>query len=286
MAVPNASAKELFVLGMLSIRPTYGHEIMRALSESRSENQARSRKPGWTSTTTSTVSSRRTSPTAAPVPLRAALQRRRRGLELVGVRAAAVAERPEELEVPLRHGVDDEPEFGQLLTELCEDLADSFDVSVVAGQPNQNPTKAKFRSVGVEVRNRVRIMRVWNSRWPKSRLWGRALNLMSYLLAASLAAVRLPRQDIVVVETDPPLLCLLGAVLKRWWRAKFVVYLQDIYPDVAIALGKIPDGRVARRLRRYGLKGRTVHLKRRLADFRLASASLALTAASALTEPP
>lgn len=33
----NASAKELFVLGMLSIRPTYGHEIMRTLAESRAD---------------------------------------------------------------------------------------------------------------------------------------------------------------------------------------------------------------------------------------------------------
>ncbi len=139
---------------------------------------------------------------------------------------------------------------GQLLTELCEDLADSFDVSVVAGQPNQNPKQAKFRSVGAEVHNGVRITRVWNSRWPKSRLWGRALNLLSYLLAAALAAFRLPRPDLVVVETDPPLLCLLGAVLTRSWRSRFVVYLQDIYPDVAIALGKIPDGPATRCLRK------------------------------------
>ncbi len=32
-----ASAKELFVLGRLSIRPTHGHEIMRTLAESHSE---------------------------------------------------------------------------------------------------------------------------------------------------------------------------------------------------------------------------------------------------------
>ena len=28
---------------------------------------------------------------------------------------------------------------GQLLTELCEDLTGSYHVTVVAGQPNQNP---------------------------------------------------------------------------------------------------------------------------------------------------
>jgi len=37
MDTPSASPKELFVLGMLSIRPTYGHEIMRTLIESHAD---------------------------------------------------------------------------------------------------------------------------------------------------------------------------------------------------------------------------------------------------------
>lgn len=37
MSERNTSAKDLFVLGMLAIRPTYGHEIMRALIESRAD---------------------------------------------------------------------------------------------------------------------------------------------------------------------------------------------------------------------------------------------------------
>jgi DNA-binding PadR family transcriptional regulator len=37
MNAPKASAKELFVLGRLSVRPTHGHEIMRTLAESRSD---------------------------------------------------------------------------------------------------------------------------------------------------------------------------------------------------------------------------------------------------------
>ena len=36
-SITNASAKELFVLGRLSSRPTHGHEIMRTLSASRSD---------------------------------------------------------------------------------------------------------------------------------------------------------------------------------------------------------------------------------------------------------
>src|SRR6267154_1435870 len=53
---------------------------------------------------------------------------------------------------------------GQLLTELCEDLVPSFDVTVIAGQPNDNPTDADFCRRGTEFRNGVRIRRVRHTR--------------------------------------------------------------------------------------------------------------------------
>ncbi len=139
---------------------------------------------------------------------------------------------------------------GQLLAELCEDLAGRFDVSVIAGQPNQNPDGSRFRPVGREVHRGVDVRRVWHSRFAKSFMPGRAVNLLSYLGSATLASLSAAPPDVVVVETDPPLLCLLGSFLKHWHGSKLVVYLQDIYPDIAVAMGKLPDGPVTRRLRR------------------------------------
>ena len=138
---------------------------------------------------------------------------------------------------------------GQLLTELCEDLCGQFDVTVLAGQPNQNPEQVAFRRRGWELRNGVRIRRVRHTRFPKRFALGRIANFLTFLLGAWLAALRLPRADVVVVETDPPLLCLLGVFL-RWRRgAKLVIYLQDLYPDIAVALGKLPDNSSTRLLR-------------------------------------
>jgi GDP-L-fucose synthase len=131
---------------------------------------------------------------------------------------------------------------GQLLTELCEDLAGSFDVTVLAGQPNQNPDGQAYRARGTEQRNGVTIRRVWNTRFAKRSLIGKAVNLLSFWCMAAVAALRLPKPDILVVETDPPLLCLLGAFLRHWYGCRLVVYLQDIYPDVAVAVGKLPRG--------------------------------------------
>jgi glycosyltransferase involved in cell wall biosynthesis len=138
---------------------------------------------------------------------------------------------------------------GQLLTELCEDLAERFDVTVIAGQPNHNPEGADYRRVGWEERRGVRIRRVWNTRFPKSSLLGKAVNLLSYLGMACWAALWVQRPDLVVVETDPPLLALLGRLLQLRHRARLVVYLQDLYPDLAVALGKLREGLLVRVLR-------------------------------------
>ena len=135
---------------------------------------------------------------------------------------------------------------GQLLTELAEDLAANFRVSVICGQPVANPEQAVFRRSGREIRNGVEIRRVRHSRFRKSSFLGRLTNMVTFLLAASWRAITLPRVDVVVVETDPPLLCLLGRFLQGVRRTRLICYLQDIYPDVAVALGKLSPGLLAR----------------------------------------
>lgn len=131
---------------------------------------------------------------------------------------------------------------GQLLTELCEDLTDDFEVTVVAGQPNWNAENAEFRHRGVECRSGVTIRRVRHTRFSKRSALGRVLNQISFFAAATTVSLMVKRPDVIVVETDPPFLCLLGALIRRRFGCRLVVYLQDIYPDVAVALGKLPRG--------------------------------------------
>ncbi len=135
---------------------------------------------------------------------------------------------------------------GQLLTELAEDLSSSFRVSVVCGQPVANPEQAAFCRSGRQFRNGVEICRVRHTRFRKSSFLGRAINMVTFLLAASWRMLTLPHPDVLVVETDPPLLCLLGRTMQLLRRTRLVCYLQDIYPDVAVALGKLRPGIVSR----------------------------------------
>lgn len=140
---------------------------------------------------------------------------------------------------------------GQLLTELCEDLSERSNITVIAGQPNRNLDNKPLRRFGMETHHGVNIVRVWNTRLPKRWLLGRAINLLSYFLFSILASLTLKqRPDVIVVETDPPLLCLLGAALRRRYGCQLVVYLQDIYPDLAVAIGKLPRSPLIRWLRK------------------------------------
>jgi len=162
--------------------------------------------------------------------------------------AAGHASRPVALFINRSYWPDAEA-TGQLLTELCEDLAVQFDVHVVAGQPNSNPANEPYNARGTEHRNHVEIHRVRHTRFPKRSIAGRCLNHISFFLAALWTALWVPRPDVVIVETDPFFLAFLAAGLKIWHRSRCVVYLQDVYPDIAVALGKLREGLLARGLR-------------------------------------
>ena len=129
---------------------------------------------------------------------------------------------------------------GQFLTELCDDLSIDHEVTVVAG-PSYQTKDGNSRGLRLwsrERRGRVTIIRTWGTRFSKSNLAGRLVNLGTYYLLAAIVAYRLPRPDVIVAETDPPLLGALAAVLKRRWGCRLVYNVRDLYPDIA----EVTDG--------------------------------------------
>ena len=139
---------------------------------------------------------------------------------------------------------------GQLLTELCEDLASPFQITVIAGQTNQNPTGVRCRTWGAQQHNGVTIRRVPHLRLGKKFLWARGLNMLTYFAGAAVTCLFAKRPAAVVVETDPFLLPLLGRLLQVRHGCRLIVYLQDIYPDVAVATGTVRNRWYIRLLRR------------------------------------
>ncbi|MGD0671142.1 MAG: glycosyltransferase family 4 protein [Candidatus Binatus sp.] len=138
---------------------------------------------------------------------------------------------------------------GQFLTELCDDLSRDHEVTIVAG-PSRERGSAGFHLWSHEQRGRVSIVRTWGTGFSKSNLLGRLVNLGTYYLLAAVVALRLPRPDVIVAETDPPLLGALAAVLKRRWGCRLIYNVRDLYPDIAEATGGVRNPLLLGLLRR------------------------------------
>jgi lipopolysaccharide/colanic/teichoic acid biosynthesis glycosyltransferase/glycosyltransferase involved in cell wall biosynthesis len=126
---------------------------------------------------------------------------------------------------------------GQLLTELCEDLAahHHFEVWVVAGRPLHVDEAAApgWRPAARERRNGVEILRASGTRFDPRRFPARAANYLTYFLAACRAGLRAPKPDVVVALTDPPIIGLAALLTARRAGARFVFLCQDVFPEVA-----------------------------------------------------
>ena len=151
-----------------------------------------------------------------------------------------MAERPPHVCFFNRSYYPDRGATGQLLTDLAEALAGEhgWRVSVVAGRPLTpgvaHPTKRPgLGRVRREMRNGVEIFRAGGTTFPPRRFVGRVLNYVTYFLSAGLAGLSVPRPDVVVALTDPPIIGLAALVAARRARARFVFLCQDIFPEVA-----------------------------------------------------
>lgn len=126
----------------------------------------------------------------------------------------------------------------QLLTELAEGLAArGHEVTVIA---RADPADGVEGSMAV--RNGVRIVRVRDPGLGKKKLWRRAVDYASFYAGAMRALVSLDkRPDVFMALTTPPLIAMAaqGAALFR--KTPVVSVVQDLYPDVAVALGAIAN---------------------------------------------
>jgi colanic acid biosynthesis glycosyl transferase WcaI len=130
-----------------------------------------------------------------------------------------------------------------LLTELCEYLSASYDVLVVTGSLHDPPTPP-----GETERNGVHIVRVQSTSFDRRRILPRGLNYLSYLGLSGVSTAVGRRPDLIVSMTDPPGAGVLAASLGRRWRVPVVTIHQDVFPEVAVELGRLESPAVARAL--------------------------------------
>ena len=131
---------------------------------------------------------------------------------------------------------------GQLLAQLCGDLARDFDVTVVTGAL---PSARAQR----ESREGVDVIRVRSTAFERRRLSLRALNYATFLAQALRIALAQGRPDVVLAMTDPPVIGDLALIVARRFRVPVVVVSQDVFPETAVRLGRIDNAAVIAALR-------------------------------------
>lgn len=139
----------------------------------------------------------------------------------------------------------------QLCTELAEDLAArGHAVTVVCGTARYRtahrgrtpePAPALPRT---ELRRGVRVLRVPTAAAGRGVL-GRLGSYASFFGGALGRVLFCERPDVVIALSTPPLLAALGALAQGLRRARFVYWVQDVYPELAIAFGVLREGSAA-----------------------------------------
>jgi putative colanic acid biosynthesis glycosyltransferase WcaI len=130
---------------------------------------------------------------------------------------------------------------GRLLAQLAEDLVSRHgcDVTVVAGRPIEQAADGIVRRKGTprdEHHRGVRILRAGGTTFDRRRFAGRALNYVTYFASACLAAWRVPRCDVAVGFSDPPIIGFAALLAARRSGGRFVLVCQDLFPEVTILL--------------------------------------------------
>lgn len=125
----------------------------------------------------------------------------------------------------------------QMLSDLAFALAlEGEAVHIVTSRLRYDEPAAKLTPF--EVLNGVQVHRVFTTRFGRNWLPGRLLDYLSFYAAATWRLLRLAqRGDIIIAKTDPPLISVPAGWVAGIKGGQLVNWLQDLFPEVANALG-------------------------------------------------
>jgi colanic acid biosynthesis glycosyl transferase WcaI len=152
-----------------------------------------------------------------------------------------------------QHYAPEEVSGAVLATELAEDLATrGHDVTFVTCAPNYPQGRVfaghRNRLYQVESRDGVRVVRTWSYISPRQAkrhsFWPRILNYGTFSASAFygglLAGAKLGLEPEIIFSYSPPLPLGVSAwLLSRLWRVPWVLRVEDLYPEAAVAVSAL-----------------------------------------------
>jgi colanic acid biosynthesis glycosyl transferase WcaI len=130
----------------------------------------------------------------------------------------------------------EETSTGHFMTDIAEGLAKVFIVRALCARPSYSQRGRRVPSR--EIHNRVDIRRCFSTTLNKDILAFRIANLLTISISIFVAAlINFREGDCVLVVTNPPLLPYVTMLACRLRRAKCVIRVDDVYPDILVATG-------------------------------------------------
>ncbi len=147
----------------------------------------------------------------------------------------------------------EETSTGYFMTKIAEGLSSDFSVMAICAQPSYS-----MRGERVPVREMykgVNIKRYPSTTFDKDRLVLRLLNIFSICFSSFFSAIRSIRSsDLILVVTNPPPLPFIIWLASKLRGAKFVLRIDDVYPDMLNVAGMLDRrGGVYRTLEKLNL---------------------------------
>jgi colanic acid biosynthesis glycosyl transferase WcaI len=130
---------------------------------------------------------------------------------------------------------------GQLLTDVTRGIDPKIHaVTVLCGTPD-------YGAVDMASPPRVEIIRSGGVAFSRGKI-GRVVSYASFFAVAAVRCVRGPKPALVLTLTTPPLISLLGTLLKSLRGSRHFIWEMDLYPDIAVDLNVIKPRSVVTRL--------------------------------------
>ena len=132
---------------------------------------------------------------------------------------------------------------GQLLLDLCEDLVKAgYQVKVITGNPTEMPQEIQRESIlRKENYQGIEIVRLRNTTFNKYRMTGRVINYLTFHFLVFFQMLFCEKPDLVYVLSTPPFISFYGLMLKMFKGSKVIYNVQDLFPDLAVELGKLKN---------------------------------------------